>query len=91
MIYAISLNRNNSSVYPCSHTGSLQLVIARRYFMTYLCIFKPFTASSDLPTRFSRKAAFLISLFLVLYFCLVSVVLTYGAALFGTFVRAKEF
>ena len=39
----------------------------------------------------SFKAAFLISLILVLYFCLVSVVLTYGAALFGTFVRAKEF
>lgn len=59
--------------------------------MAYLYIFKPFTASSDLPTRLSCKAAFLISLILVLYFCLVSVVLTYGAALFGTFVRAKEF
>ncbi len=59
--------------------------------MTYLCIFKPFTVPSDLPTRLSYKAAFRISLFLVLYFCLVSVVLTYGAALFGTFVRAKEF
>lgn len=38
--------------------------------MAYLCIFKPFTVPSDLPTRFSRKAAFRISLFLVLYFAL---------------------
>ncbi len=56
-----------------------------------LCISVPFTVHSDLPTRLSCKAAFLISLFLVLYFCLVSVVFAYGAALFGTFVRAKEF
>ncbi len=59
--------------------------------MAYLCIFKLFTVPSDLPTRLSCKAAFRISLFLVLYFYLVSIVLTYGAALFGTFVRAKEF
>lgn len=59
--------------------------------MAYLCIFKLFTVHSDLPARLSCEAAFRISLFLVLYFCLVSVVLAYGVALFGTFVRAKEF